>query len=63
MALIYHCKMQRVWGKYVERKLLCVFLIKKKNECHQSVSDPKITKQLYVCMCTLKRKLLVRKQI
>lgn len=55
--------MQRVWGKYVERKLLCVFLIKKKNECHQSVSDPKITKQLYVCMCTLKRKLLVRKQI
>lgn len=50
VALIYHCKMQCVGGKYVERKLLCVFLIKK-NQCHQSMSDPKITKQLYVCVC------------
>ena len=50
VALIYHCEMQCVGGN-MWRESFYVFFWLKKNQCHQSMSDPKITKQLYVCVC------------
>lgn len=49
---------ENMWGE----SFYVFFRLKKKNQCHQPRSDPKITKQSYVCARTQKGKLWGRKR-